>query len=163
MRKQSNAVLQLTGEPVDNTAVLDKDDLPQLQQGLMQQETIRFNLPEAVSGLRCVKKYAVGELSWDQTVAMGDFSAGEHEFSFAESTVPTGKLTAGRYVMKTVFMDVHGQYLWAGVNTFQVVPPPHDGTSGRFATGAHPHAAPVGPPPAHEQENLPTIEPVIEE
>lgn len=30
--------------------------------------------------------------------------------------------TGCRYVMKTVFMDAHGQYLWAGVNAFEVVP-----------------------------------------
>ena len=68
-----------------------------------------------------MKKYTVGELSWDQTVLMGDYEEGEHTFEMPESTVPTGKLTLGRYVMKTVFMDDSGAYLWAGVNIFKVV------------------------------------------
>jgi hypothetical protein len=113
--------VQLSGAPVDDVASLNDAEKPRLEQGVTQQETITFSLPEDVEGLRCVKKYTVGELSWDQTVMMGDFEAGEHQFVFAESTVPTGKLTLGEYCMKTVFMDAHGQYLWAGVNTFQVV------------------------------------------
>jgi hypothetical protein len=115
--------LQLTDEPIESESALPADGLPRHQQGVTQQETLRFQLPEAVTGLRCVKKYAVGELSWDQTILMGDFEAGEHEYKFEASTVPTGKLSLGRYIMKTVFMDGHGQYLWAGVNAFQVVPP----------------------------------------
>jgi hypothetical protein len=97
--------------------------LPEVHQGTEQQETIRFSLPEDVEGLRCVKKYAVGELSWEQVVVMGDFSTGEHEFSFAESRVPVGPLSLGQYRMKTVFMDMHGKYLWAGVHNFQVIKP----------------------------------------
>ena len=117
----SHASVQLAGEPVDSDAALFSNSLTRVPGGLAQQETLRFALPHTVRGLRCIKKYAVGELSWDQTVMMGDFEAGEHEFEFAQSAVPTGKLTLGKYCMKTVFMDAHGQYLWAGVNAFEVV------------------------------------------
>lgn len=125
--------MQLSAAPVDATTDLAPNDVPRFQQGLVQQETLRFALPEAVEGLRCVKKYTVGELSWDQTVLIGDLPAGEHEFTFAEGTVPTGTLTRGRYCMKTVFMDAHGQYLWAGLNQFELVP----------AEGAPPAPAPA--------------------
>lgn len=73
-----------------------------MKQGTVQQESIQFFLPEAVEGLRCVKKYAVGELCWDQVVEMGDYAAGEHSFAFEESPVPRGTLTLGQYRMKTV-------------------------------------------------------------
>lgn len=113
--------MQLAGEPVDDIAALADENTPELVQGTVQQETLHFQLPEPVVGLRCVKKYTVGELSWDQTVMMGDFPSGPHAFQMPSSTVPTGKLTVGRYWMKTVFMDARGTYLWAGVNTFKVV------------------------------------------
>jgi hypothetical protein len=100
---------------------LPSEDCPALLQGIVQQEKLRFSLPEAVEGLRCVKKYAVGELSWEQIVLMGDFAKGTHEYTFEASQVPKGTLTLGKYRMKTVFMDVHGQYLWAGLNEFRVV------------------------------------------
>lgn len=98
-------------------------DVPEIAQGTLQQETIRFKLPQAVEGLRCTKKYAVGELSWEQTVIMGDYEAGEHEYSFNEGSVPVGMLNLGQYRMKTVFMDAHGQYLWAGMHNFKVTKP----------------------------------------
>lgn len=98
-------------------------DVPEIAQGTLQQETIRFKLPEAVEGLRCVKKYAVGELSWEQVTLMGDCEAGDHEYAFVESKVPFGVLNLGQYRMKTVFMDAHGQYLWAGVHNFRVIKP----------------------------------------
>jgi hypothetical protein len=100
---------------------VEPDERHEVAQGTVQQETIEFELAEPVEGLRCVKKYAVGELCWDQTVIMGNFDAGTHTFKFEESQVPTGTLTLGDYRMKTVFMDVHGTYLWAGVNDFRVV------------------------------------------
>lgn len=102
---------------------LSLQDVPEVAQGTLQQETIRFRLPQSVEGLRCVKKYAVGELSWEQVVLMGDYDAGEHEYAFVESKVPFGMLNLGQYRMKTVFMDAHGQYLWAGVHNFQVTKP----------------------------------------
>lgn len=96
-------------------------EVPEVTQGTVQQETLHFRLHQACEGLRCVKKYAVGELSWEQTVVMGNFDAGEHAFAFERSAVPTGTLTLGEYRMKTILMDVHGSYLWAGVNDFRVV------------------------------------------
>eukprot|EP00892_Ulva_mutabilis_P010747 jgi/Ulvmu1/8044/UM004_0281.1 len=110
--------------PADE-ADLGAQECAEVQQGTLQQESIRFFLPEAIEGLRCVKKYAVGELCWEQVVPMGDFDAGEHTFEFEESEIPRGTLTLGQYRMKTVFMDVHGQYLWAGLHNFQVVKPGH--------------------------------------
>lgn len=62
----------------------------------------------------------VGELNWNQTVMMGDYDAGDHIYQFEESQVPRGSLTLGKYTMKTVFMDTHGSYLWAGLNHFEV-------------------------------------------
>jgi hypothetical protein len=113
--------VQLSAEPVDALTELSDSEMLRFPQGLVQQESIHFVLPEAVEDLRCIKKYTVGELSWDQTVMMGSFEAGEHEYRFPESTVPTGTLTRGRYQMKTVFIDAHGKYLWAGLNQFEVV------------------------------------------
>jgi hypothetical protein len=113
--------MQLSAEPVDALTDLSSNEMLRFPQGLVQQESIHFTLPDAVEGLRCTKKYTVGELSWDQTVMMGSFEAGEHEYNFSESAVPTGNLTRGKYQMQTVFMDVHGQYLWAGLNQFEVV------------------------------------------
>lgn len=92
-----------------------------VEQGTVQQETIKFRLPESVEGLRCVKKYSVGELSWTQTCVLGDRDAGEHIYQFEESQVPRGALFLGDYTMKTVFMDAHGSYLWAGISYYRVV------------------------------------------
>ena len=83
-------------------ADLGAQDCAEVEQGTLQQETIRFYVPEAVEGLRCVKKYAVGELCWDQVVEMGDYDAGEDVFEFEESEIPRGTLTLGQYRMKTV-------------------------------------------------------------
>lgn len=87
--------------PADE-ADLGTQECAEVQQGTVQQETITFYLPEAIDGLRCVKKYAVGELCWEQVVPMGDFDAGEHVFEFEESAIPRGTLTLGQYRMKTV-------------------------------------------------------------
>lgn len=88
--------------PAADEADLGAQECAEVKQGALQQESIRFSLPEAVDGLRCVKKYAVGELCWDQVVEMGDFGAGEHSYAFEESEVPRGTLTLGQYRMKTV-------------------------------------------------------------
>lgn len=117
--KLSKEDLQLV--PAADEADLGTPECAEVKQGTVQQESITFYLPEAVEGLRCVKKYAVGELCWDQVVEMGDYDAGEHTYDFEESAVPRGTLTLGQYRMKTVFMDIHGQYLWAGLHNFNVV------------------------------------------
>lgn len=88
--------------PPTDEADLGPQECAEVKQGSLQQESIRFNLPEAVEGLRCVKKYAVGELCWEQVVEMGDFDAGDHSYQFEESEVPRGTLTLGQYRMKTV-------------------------------------------------------------
>ena len=48
-------------------------------------------------------------------------SSGVHSYQFEESQVPKGSLSMGKYEMKTIFMDSHGQYLWAAVNSFEVM------------------------------------------
>ena len=35
--------------------------------------------------------------------------------------MPKGSLLRGRFEMRTIFMDAHGQYLWAAANEFDVV------------------------------------------
>ena len=47
-----------------------------VQPGRVQQESIKFELQEGVQGLRCVKKYQMGEIAWSQTTVMGDFDQG---------------------------------------------------------------------------------------